>query len=280
MEILQTITKTVFESFVPVAKTPERNTSVYDRISRMLETSYANLISTLVSPAFEERLDNDPILNTETLRIVCLDAFVRSIRSNDLVLTATGFGVVSTESTAPASRSRVDALVEELTVEKLRAVDVMLQQLVTVTGWGDTEQARMQIPTLFYRPMFLKMWTTLPLTSANWQLAQGRAATADALLRDEISEEYMDALLTDLRAGRLSNADIIVMRKCCQFMGDFISNFELTGGCPNKSMLRAIVGQLEAYKDSYPVYTSSLLYARRHAKRYENKKEDPTLFIM
>lgn len=279
MDILREITKEVFERNVPAAKMPERNNSVFERMLGMLQTSYTMMIKTMVSPECEDALDREE-MKTLAIRCVCLDAFVRTCRSLDLVLTATGFGIVSTESTAPASRARVEALIEEMAVEELLTVDRMLQLLVKTDGWGRTEQAQFRIPTLFYRPAFLKMWTTLPLTSQNWQLARGRAASADAFLRSEISEEYMDELLLKVRTGTLENADVIVMDKCNHFTGDFVSNYELSMGMPNKKLLRSIMEQVESYAESYPTYVSSRLYAKRHAERFKNRKDDPTFFFM
>lgn len=280
MEILKEITKEVFESNVPAAKMPERNTSVYERMKLMLRTAYTMAVRTLVAPECEQALESSVELRQLAIRAVCLDAFVRTCRSLDLVLTATGFGIVSTESTAPASRVRVEALIEEMAVEELRTVDLMLQLLVKVDGWGQTEQARQRIPTLFYRPAFLKMWATVPLSSGNWQTAQGLAASADAFLRAEISEEYMEELLRKVRTGTQENADIIVIDKCNRFTGDFISNYELSNGMPNRQMLSAVMEQVESYPESYPTYVSSRLYAKRHAERYRNRKEDPTFFFV
>lgn len=279
MEILKEITKEVFEQHVPVAKMPERNTSVFNRMELLLQTAYVMMIKTLVSPECESALGEGELKDL-AIRVVCLDAFVRAVRSLDLVLTATGFGIVSTESTAPASRARVDALAEEMAVEELYTVDLIVQELVKLEGWGDTEQAKRRIPTLFYRPVFLKMWATMPLTSQNWQVACGRAASADTFLREEISEEYMDELLAKTRTATLDNADIIVIDKCNGFTGDFVSNYELSKGMPNKMMLRSIMEQLESYPGSYPTYVQSRLYAKRHAEKFQNRKEDPTFFFV
>lgn len=280
MEILEIVTKEVFEREVPAAKMPERNTSVYERMKVMLTTAYGMMIRTLVSPQVELVLDEVESLRKVAVRVVCLDAFVRTVRSLDLVLTATGFGIVSTESTAPASRGRVEALVEEMAVEELLAIDELVQMLQRTEGWGATDQAQMRVPTLFYRPLMLRTLTTLPLTSANWQVATGRAATADALLRAEISDEYMDELLQRLRTATLTNADTIIVEKCNRFTADFISNFDVTSGRPNKHMLQGIMMQLESYPEVYPTYVSSRLYAKRHAERYQNRKQDPTFFFM
>lgn len=280
MGILAAITKEVFEANVPVAKMPDRNTSVFTRMEVMLKESYDMLIQTLVSPDLEGQLEEETRLRGHCIRLVCLNAFVRTCRSLDLVLTATGFGIVSTESTAPASKSRVEALVEEVACEEIKAIDEVIQQLVKIESWGATEQAEQRIPTLFYLSRHLKRFTTLPLSRQGWQTAQGRAITADALLREEVGDEYMDELLQKTRTASLNSADVIVVEKCNRFTGDFLSNYELTNGCPNQLLLRQIVHQLESYRDSYPTYCQSMIYAKRHAQRYENKKEDSSFFFM
>lgn len=280
MEILNVITKDVFESNVPAAKMPERNTSVFSRMQEMIKSAYQMLVDDVVSPEFEALLNDNLNMQNLAVRYVCLCAFVRTCRSLDLVLTATGFGIVSTESTAPASRARVDALIEEMTVEKMIAQDMLIQLLTDAEGWGDTQQAKLNISTLFYRPKFMKSWAGLVLTAQTWQKAKGLAATADTFLRNEISDEYMDELLQKVRTASLENADIIVMDKCNAFTGDFMSNYDLTHGMPNKMQLRALRDHLERFSDSYPTYVSSKLYAKRHAERYENRKEDPTFFFM
>jgi hypothetical protein len=273
------MTKEVFETFVPAAKMPDRNTSVYERLQSHFVAAYGMMVRTLVSPQFEAALDTDGRLRSLAIPLVCVDAFVRTCRSLDVVLTATGFGIVSTESTAPASKSRVDALVEEMALEELDLVDEMVQELMKVEGWGLTEQAQMRVHTLFYSPRQMRL-TTMKMTTDNWHKAMGLAPAASAFLRNEISDEYMDELLLKLRTGSLGNADIIVVQKCVAFMADFISHHDTRDGAPNELLLRQIVHQLESFRDSYPTYTNSSLYARRHAERYKNKKEDPTFFFM
>ena len=278
MDILNEITKEVFEKNVPSAKMPDRNTSVFDRLKKMFALAYHDLLANIVAPAYEAGMEQDGELKDLCIRYVCLDAFIRTCRSLDLVLTATGFGIVSTDSTAPASRVRVDALVEELSVERLLVSDGITAKMIFAEGWGDTVQAQNQIMTLFYSPLLMKRMVTLPLTTANWQEAQGKAVTASTLLSGEISQEYRDELLHKMRTASLDNADLVVVQKCQQFMADYISRSP--EGKPNRLMLQGIVEQLENYSASYPTYVSSRLYAKRHADRYQNRKEDPTFFFM
>lgn len=279
MEILDKITKQVFEAFVPAAKMPEHNDSVYGRLSEQFKVVYDRLIQNVVAPSLETELDAEGPLQKEVLRYVCLEAFVQSIRSLDLVLTATGFGIVSTASMAPASKSRVDALMEDCRLRAAESLCQIIHCMTIRTGWDDTPQARQSIQCLFWHISSLREYTTLPYTADNWQKARGLSITADAFLRKAISEEYMEDLLRKMRSATLDNADIIIVQKCNSFTGGFISSYEFEKG-PNQNRLDDIVEQLEAYPASYPVYTASETYKARHGERYRNRKEDPTFFFM
>lgn len=52
--------------------------------------------------------------NARAIRIVVFKAFADAIPSLDLVVTPTGFGVISTDSVAPASKERIERLLESL----------------------------------------------------------------------------------------------------------------------------------------------------------------------
>ena len=273
--ILNEITKEVFERYVPAAKMPERNSSVFNRLESSLKAAYHDLVYNIISPDFEDKITENDILKHRCMRVVCLDAFARTCRSLDVVLTATGFGIVSTESLAPASKARVDALIEQITIEEIETIDnIVFDHLTGVEGWGITEQARTRIPTLFFRFTQLRH-TSLSLTTQDWAKAKAAALSADALLRREISDEYMDELLLKLRTRAGSFEDVLFALDLQNFIYTFISE-----GVPNKFQLQQIVDKLESNIERYPTYKSSKLYAKRHAERYQNKREDPTFFCM
>lgn len=298
--IVDSITKEIFEAHVPAAKMPERNSSVFLRLHEMFEESYEQLIRNIIGESFEAETGSNEKLRGYCVREICLDAFVRTCRSLDLVLTSTGFGVVQTESTAPASKARVDALVEECSVNKLIVVDSIIQTMTSMKGWGESEQAQLCIPTLFYRPLYFRKYTVLPFTVQSWQSAQGNAVTAESYLRLEISDEYMDDLLHCVRSNNVGPADSVIIDKCLRFMGDYISRPNVfnasqvtkseravgaivaTPSCDtlNLSLLRNIVDTMECDIQNYKVYRNSQLYAKRHAERYQNKKDDTTFFFM
>ena len=67
-------------------------------------------------------------------RIVVMDAFHRAIPHLDLVLTPNGFGIVSNQNVAPASKERVASLREQTLLER----DLSINQLVNVLHGNST----------------------------------------------------------------------------------------------------------------------------------------------
>ena len=63
-------------------------------------------------------------------KVLATDAFLRAVPSLDLVLTPNGFGVVSNNTIAPASKDRVDRLLTSLENSRDFAIDQLLHELL------------------------------------------------------------------------------------------------------------------------------------------------------
>ncbi len=271
------ITKDIFEQYVPVAKTPERNDSVFARMTKLFPQHYGQLVNSTVSPGMADRAEKSENVLALIIQHVCIETFAENMRSFDLVLTATGFGIVSTQSTAPASQVRVEKLLSQLRIQRMQVHEQLVTELIRMEGWGQTMQAHQCISNLFWQLSNIRNHTSLTLSPENVQAARGKAVTADTHLRNTISTEYMDELLTKWRCNQLNTADCIIVEKCIRFIGDFVSQDQPV---PNRMMLDALIQQLEKFADNYPTYKESMLYRSRHAERYKNKREDPTFFFM
>lgn len=280
MELIKEITKAIgkeqFESFVPVAKVPERNFSIVTRLKKYFELAAEHLQHCFCGEQLQQALQ-DCDLKKEILRYVCLKAFIDGLRSLDLVLTSTGFGVVSTQSTAPASQQRVEALDNQLRMQLLYCQEDIIDGMIKIEGWGDSMQAINTINILSWRTSFVRNYTSVKPTYDSVQRVRQLAIAADELLRKEVSAELMDDLLHRIRTGELENKDYVIMDLCNRFAGDYASKETPVA---NRYMLDACVRQVETYADMYPAYRNSQLYAARHAERYKNKKEDPSFFFM
>lgn len=82
-------------------------------------------------------------------RLVVADALRRAIPSLDIVLTPNGFGVVSTNNLAPASKPRVDRLVGSILAHRDDCIAALLPELVGASKWLTSKQADFFGATLF-----------------------------------------------------------------------------------------------------------------------------------
>ncbi len=82
-------------------------------------------------------------------RLVVADALRRAIPSLDIVLTPNGFGVVSTQNLAPASKPRVDRLVGSMLAHRDDCIAALLPELVGASKWLTSSQADFFGSTLF-----------------------------------------------------------------------------------------------------------------------------------
>ena len=95
--------------------------SLFDKIRVELEISDSWFERTFGMEAYPDTVTEQ--MNDMACKIVASDAFLRAIPSLDLVLTPNGFGVVSNSTIAPASKERVERLVESLEISRDFAIE-------------------------------------------------------------------------------------------------------------------------------------------------------------
>ena len=91
-----------------------------------------------------EYLGSDDFLteidNVRAIRIVVFKAFADAIPSLDLIVTPTGFGVVSTDSVAPASKDRIKRLLESIKTQIDGELDLLLEFCHKYPEWRESER--------------------------------------------------------------------------------------------------------------------------------------------
>ena len=123
------ITKQKFDAVVPAFR--DATDSVYRKMVPQLELYESR---TAEFAPYEK-------LNELRERYICLAAALNAVRSLDLVLTGSGFGVISTAEKTPASQARVDALQRQLYQEGSEVFDE-LRTMALTTDWNKTHTAR------------------------------------------------------------------------------------------------------------------------------------------
>ena len=265
------ITKHDLEKAVPAAR--EAKGKIFEVLEDVINYEVANIENQVLGEVGTQAVEADThsALAQTVKRLACIRAFLSEMRGLDLVLTATGFGVVSSNDTAPASKMRVDALDGELRRKERLLHTLLVQQLFNVTGWSATQQRREQVETLFYAFFMLESFAGISRPKPeDWDLNVPAMLAADNHLRKHIGWSYMEELLTQLTSDTLTEPNGSVVLLCQKFIGAWIAqNHHL-----KEELYMRLINRLEADLTLYPTYADSEAYRLNHFTPYENHAED------
>lgn len=265
------ITKKDFEKAVPVAR--ESKGVIFDVMEDAIKYEVANIEKQILGDvgARAVEADTDSDLALAVKRLACIRAFLNEMRGLDLVLTATGFGVVSTENTAPASKMRVDALDGELRRQERIQLGWMITLLFSVSGWSQSQQRHEQVPTLFYCIQQMERFAGINRPKPeDWDNAIPSILAADAFLRKHISDGYMEELLAELTSATPNVANAPISPLCVKFIGAWIAqNRQL-----QEELYMQLINRMDANISQYQTYANSEAYRLNHFEPYQNHAED------
>lgn len=264
------ITKSEFENIVSVATSA--HIEVYEKVEPHFSTTLEECKASILGEAGAEAAENaeNASLVKAIKEWVCLQAFLNVFRQLDLVLTPTGFGVVSTQQMAPASKQRVDALVGHLRDSVLVAHGRLLTELCKVNGWGATIQAQENIDTLFFDFRMLQRIQGPAVSHLDWQAAQRLIGEADEMLRLKLSNQYMDALLDHVRCGAVTADDNPVIFQCRSIISLWIAEDQEAV----KLKVRRLLNMLDADLEKYNIYKEHG-YPVNHHETFKNTQDSP-----
>lgn len=268
------ITKTDFERAIPAAREPKGKIFdvMQDAIRNKAEVIADGFLGEPGIAAVEAGTGNvAERLRYEVKQLACIMAFLEEMRGLDLVLTATGFGVVSSNDTAPASKMRVDALDGQLRRSERFTRSRLLRELFRIEGWSGTAQRHDNVPTLFWAFSFLEQYAGISYPKPeDWDVNVPVMLAADSHLRKHIGHAYMEELLQQLTSSSLSadNSPVVVL--CQKFIGACIAqNHQL-----KQEIYMRLINLLEADLSTYHTYAESEAYSLNHFTPYENHAED------
>ena len=119
-------------TFLPNAfETIDGEVQLFDKLSPWLKESEEWLKENIVGDCIAF-VDEESPLYSNMQSFVVADAFAKAIPSLDLVLTPNGFGIVSTNNIAPASKDRVERLIKSLITHKDRMICVIYHRLSSI----------------------------------------------------------------------------------------------------------------------------------------------------
>ena len=158
-----------------VLTTVEGEPTLIEKLYPYLETAEQWAIDNFVpEEIFYEIAEADSLGPYERFRyplekLVVCHAYMTAIPSLDLVLTPNGFGIVSNQNVAPASRERVEHLITSLESQRDSAIEQLLLRLASRDDWQESEQGEYFSSTMF---PFLNLCHRLAIREHLWDSYQ------------------------------------------------------------------------------------------------------------
>lgn len=193
-----------------------------------LDVAQQNLVEYVIGESLEAQLEqrsnDDSRLLKMCQRVISVDAFLRSIPEMDLVLTDAGFGVISNQDVAPASKERIANLTAGLKAKLDEALDRLVSYLIsssTYSEWRGTEQfARLSDGLILTYADFKDVAVLNAITVKNYPQSWAdflklNSALNLALVTDVaayISPDYADEILEKIRDNErlLPNEKVLI----------------------------------------------------------------------
>lgn len=219
--------------------------------------------------------DSNPLKIT-TACLVVADALRRAIPSLDIVLTPNGFGVVSTQNLAPASKPRVDRLVGSILAHRDDCIAALLPELVGASQWLKSKQADFFGSTLF--PDLGIVDAVGEVTGSKWEkYLELRPKVID--LEASLAEEWLSpVLLSALRSENLRRDLTPKRREVVRQVKAQIVGY-LTAGTFSTRRLADIVNYIRQDEDEFPDWHHSATAELFSPPVFRNKKKSTGYFF-
>lgn len=244
----------------------------------------SDIMGTDIEQQLEKREDADRKLLTLCQRIIAIDAFISCIPELDLILTDSGFGVVSNQDIAPASKERIKNLTDSLKVKLDDGKDRLVTFLLAseqYEGWrGSEEFARLSDGLIFtyseFKDIAVNNNATVAVYPKSWtEFLRMNPALNVALTSDVaayISPEYADELLEKVRDKEAMVPNEKKVLKMVKTAAAAIAMGDRETGVNQAIKATLFMKQFPA---DFPTYIGS-----RAAESLENKHSDTPIFSM
>jgi hypothetical protein len=251
---------------------------LYYRIQQFSENPPEGVFDNTFDYTMDESIAPSDILKTAQL-VVCLKAYASAVPFVDLIQTPNGFAVVSNTNQAPASKERVERLIEWIDKRLDNALDNLILFAFCYSEFrGLWKQEKM----LYDRHTEIVFLTSGELRRYSGNKTAGfkdleachpAVLYLQSELAKHISAAYLDELLEKRRNVLLNESDRYVFRSVQSIIGLMLQKE------PHYHLVENLINYLLKYPDRFPTYLSSQEYTLKTAPKYENKKHDSTFFF-
>lgn len=223
-------------------------------------------------------MDSNAPVRIYTCQVVVSDAFCTMIPMMDLVLTPNGFGIVNNSNVAPASRERVDKLIEAVEMERDKAIHLLLNVLPFFPEWLNTEQCARFSSTMFHS---LDVVDMVGIRYPRWrkfiELSPVITSIEEIMINLFFGQEQMDTFRKEaMSPSSTSSVMKTVIRSIraaeVQMLKAHLSATALP--CSPPTSLIEIVNIIRQHPEVFTEWHSSKIKELFSPKLYENNRKD------
>ena len=261
-------------SLIPhVMATVEGEPTHLETLAPYIEQAESWLAMNFTSAAFLESIaaQDDTQMKYLCCRIVANEAFRSAIPSLDLILTPNGFGIVSNTNIVPASKDRVERLMDSLEASRDAAVEQLLFLLAVHEEWSATEQGKYFASTMF---PFLGLCRRLAIREHIWdsyqQLHDRLIKIENVLAETYFSQEQM-AVLRNRVLGQMRSCHPLeeqVIRSLQSYEMMLVSDMQV-----HPQSFYDLVNIIREHEEVFPAWHTSPVASLYTPKAFENKKK-------
>lgn len=196
------------------------------------------------------------------LKIIVNKAFAEALPSLDVILTPAGFAVISTEGRAPASKERVERLVESLNSSVDANAIVLLSRLHQIPEWASSEAGKWWLATFVS-----DLSEAYRFRGQNNLLDTYRSMRSHALrFEQEVAEAYVGHATLDFlrsqRSGASQLMDVVSMIREAEIRYITFHFRDQKAKCPNEHelwhLMRPIIGVFRLYPSLYEMWLAEM----------------------
>ena len=263
--------------------TAQGETPFYDRLLPWLETAERWLFSQFVGDDYADTFlsldENEPVRLTAAA-VVVHEAFMRAVPSLDLVLTPNGFGIVSNQNVAPASRDRVARLIASLETSRDNAIEQLIAYLLRSEEWYQSAIRQWFTATMFPNIDLANLCGFTEHRWANYLGLRSKAIDIEQRIAEEfVSPEQLAVFREEVFSTRW---DFTLTERChtqiIERLRSVILNV-LQGNLLNIQSLRDIVDFMRKHEEHFPEFAASDTAKLFTPPIFENKKESSGYFF-
>lgn len=271
-------------SIIPhVLATVDGEASLIEKLTPFLETSEEwavqyfvpdDLFETIAAApeAAETASDSAAIeaLRKPLEKVIVSHAYMTAIPSLDLVLTPNGFGIVSNQNIAPASKERVERLRDSLEAERDRNLEQLLLRLASRDDWQQSSQGKYFASTLF---PFLSLCRRLAIREHIWdeyqhlhdRLLKIENVLAETYFSQEQMQVFRNKVMDQMRTSHPLEEQIIRSLQSLEMM--LVSDMQV-----HPQSFYDLVNIIREHEEIFPVWHSSETAKLYTPMVYRNKK--------